>query len=98
MEQLLLPGTLIFLIPIVAIIGSFVVKLRKMELERGDSVNDELLRSVQRELISLKRRMENVEAIVTGEESDKRMNTTHLDEKDNPEDSLNDQRLRNMLR
>lgn len=98
MEQLLDPGTLIFLIPLAAIIGAFVVKLRKMEIERTDGVNDEMLRSVQREIISLKRRMENIEAIVAGDEPEKRTHTSHLDERDESDESLNDQRLRNMLR
>ncbi|HKI44740.1 MAG TPA: hypothetical protein VKA08_05315 [Balneolales bacterium] len=98
MEQLLNPGTLIFLIPLAAIIGAFVVKLRKMEIQRTDGANDEVLRSVQRELISLKRRMENIETIVAGDEPEKRTQTSHLDERDESDDSLNDQRLRNMLR
>lgn len=98
MEQLLNPGTLIFLIPIVAIIGGFIVKLRKMELDRTDGANDEMLRSVQRELISLKRRMENIEAIVAGDEPDKGIRSSQLGEKDKADDSVNDNRLRNMLR
>lgn len=98
MEQLLNPGTLIFLIPIVAIIGSFIVKLRKMELERGDGVNDEVLRSVQREIIQLKRRMENIETIITSEEPEnKTVNSNHIDS-EKSEDLTNDNRLKNMLR
>jgi len=98
MEQLLNPGTLIFLIPIVAIVGGFIVKLRKMELERGDGVNDEVLRSVQREIIQLKRRMENIETIVTSEESENKTFASNHKEPESSEDFTNDNRLKNMLR
>ncbi len=72
MEQLLNPATLIFLIPIVAIIGSFIVKLRKMEIERehSESVGHEEYVALRNEVISLRQRMENVETIVAGDEPD----------------------------
>ncbi len=98
MEQLLDPGTLIFLIPLAAIIGGFVVKLRKMELERTDGANDEVMRSVQREIIALKRRMENIEAIVAGDEPEAKTFTSNRQEHESLEEPNKDNRLRNMLR
>ena len=98
MEQLLNPGTLIFLIPLAAIIGAFVVKLRKMELERTDGANDEIMRSVQREIIALKRRMENIEAIVADDEPEPKTFTSNHQEHKSSEEPNKDNRLRNMLR
>lgn len=98
MERLLDPGTLIFLIPLTAIIGAFVVKLRRMEIDRSYGASDEVLRNVQRELIALKRRMENIEAIVTGDEQDERSYAARPGEVNESEDSVNDNRLKNMLR
>lgn len=84
MEQLLDPGTLIFLIPIVAIIGAFVVKLRKMELEREHSadVGFEEYSAMKDEILSLRQRMENVEAIIAGDEPGMKSESTSSESKE----------------
>ena len=101
MEQLLDPGTLIFLIPIVAIIGGFIVKLRKMELdrERNASMGHEEYQALRDEIISLRQRMENVEAIIAGDEpSNTTPDSTTFNERETSNYSSSDSgRLKNML-
>lgn len=101
MEQLLNPGTLIFLIPIVAIIGGFIVKLRKMELDREHSagVGHEEYMALRDEIMSLRQRMENVEAIIAGDEPDMSSSTTtHSENKESKNYTpAEGGRLKNML-
>lgn len=99
MHELLNPGTLIFLIPLAAIIGSFIVKLRKMEIERSGGVNHDELRALRDEIVSLRRRMEHVEAIVASDESELKSEAPISDNVGSPQDqtSSDNSRLRNML-
>lgn len=100
MEQLLNPATLVFLIPIVAIVGGFIVKLRKMEIERehSEGVSHQEYAALRDEIMALRRRMENVEAIVAADESDTKSRITIPDEDDLSNEKTSDGgRLRNML-
>ena len=99
MEQLLNPATLIFLIPIVAIVGGFIVKLRKMEIERehSESVGHEEYVALRNEVMSLRQRMENVEAIVAGDETEPSSRISTPDNETEEYKSSESGRLRNML-
>ncbi len=100
MEQLLDPATLVFLIPIVAIVGGFIIKLRKMEIERehSDSVGHDEYVALRNEIISLRQRMENVEAIVTGDEPESKSGISTPDSDETSDYKASESgRLRNML-
>jgi len=98
MEQLLNPGTLSMLIPIVAIIGAFVVKIKKMEMQRNSVDDYEELQALRDEVISLRRRMEHVEAIVTTDEHEPRIDIDDVTDRDDIKDEADRSGLKNMLR
>jgi hypothetical protein len=97
MEQLLDPATLALLIPIVAIVYAFVVKLRKLEIEREKSVGNEQIQALHKEVLSLRRRMENVEAIVAEDELKISLDDV-TKESENSREAGNENGLKNMLR
>jgi hypothetical protein len=99
MEQLLNPAVMAMLIPIVAIVGGFVYKLRKMEIERNGGMNYEEVQAMHDEILSLRRRMENVEAIIASDSDNPKidLDATSKDA-EKSRDTSNDRGLKNMLR
>lgn len=97
MEQLLNPGTLAMLIPIVAIIGSFVYKIKRMEIERNSGALVDEIEALHDEVLSLRRRMENVEAIVSTEDSRIDIDDP-VNERNDSKQNADQSGLKNMLR
>jgi len=99
MEQLLNPAVLAMLIPIVAIVGAFWVKIRKMEMQRNGGRASEEIEALHDEVLSLRRRMENVEAIVAADSEGPKINIDDVTgENEKSRESGNENGLKNMLR
>ena len=66
MEGILIP-LMIFSIPLAAIIGSYILKCKKLEFDKGGLTNDDKLKidKILNENQQLRGRVENLESIVT---------------------------------
>lgn len=99
MEQLLNPATLVLLIPIVAIVGGIIVKLRKMELQHSGTKGNEDVHNLQKEVASLRRRIEHLEAIAASDEPDTTtFSINNMEGEENTTADSANNKLKNMLR
>lgn len=98
MAQLLDPGTLVLLIPIVAIVGGIIIKLRKMELQHSGTKGNEDVQNLQKEVASLRRRIEHLEAIAASDEPDNSTFSISMESDENTTTDPANNKLKNMLR